>query len=86
VLFLAEFYLSGSADLTEVVSRARAGAEDAARAGAEVRFIEAIFVAQDENCFAVYRAGSADQVTTAAAMAGLELDRVVPAVRRRRQA
>jgi Nickel responsive protein SCO4226-like len=81
VLFLAEFYLPSGTSLAEVTGRAQAGAERAARPGATVRFVEAIFVAQDETCFAVYQADSAEQVSDAAAMAGLELDRVVPAVR-----
>jgi hypothetical protein len=83
VLFLAEFYLAGDTSLAEVADKARAGAEQAARAGATVSFVEAIFVAQDENCFAVYRARSADGATAAAAAAGIVLDRVSPAARAR---
>ena len=83
MLFLAEFYLPGGADLAEIADRARAGAEQATRAGATVSFVEAIFVAQDENCFAVYCAHSAEEVTVAAALAGLVLDRVTPAIRAR---
>jgi UDP-N-acetyl-D-mannosaminuronic acid transferase (WecB/TagA/CpsF family) len=81
VLFLAEFYLADGTDLAAVADRAQSCAEQAARTGATVSFVEAIFVAQDENCFAVYFAGSAEEVTAAAAMAGLVLDRVTPAVR-----
>jgi hypothetical protein len=81
VLFLAEFYLPGDTNLAEVADKARAGAEQAARTGATVSFVEAIFVAQDENCFAMYCARSAQEVTAAAAAAGLVLDRVSPAVR-----
>ena len=81
MLFLAEFYLPRGTDLAGLADRAEAGADQAARTGATVSFVEAIFVAQDEICFAAYLAGSAEQVSAAATMAGLELDRVVPAVR-----
>ncbi len=80
MLYLAEFYLSGSACLADVAGRARAGADEAARTGAEVRFVQAIFVPQDESCFAVYRAGSVQEVTAAGGLAGLVFDRIVAAV------
>lgn len=80
VLYLAEFYLPSSAILADVTARARTGAEQAARAGADVRFVQAIFVPQDESCFAIYRAGSARDVTTAGRQAGLVFDRIVAAV------
>lgn len=80
VIYLAEFYLPGSATLAHTVSRARAGAEEAARAGAQVRFVQAIFVPQDESCFALYLAFSEQQVVTAGRLAGLVFDRVVSAV------
>ena len=66
--------------LADVMARARTGAEQAARAGADVRFMQAIFVPQDENCFAIYHAGSARDVTAAGRQAGLTFDRIVAAV------
>ena len=80
MLYLAEFYLPAGASLTCVARRARAGAAQAARTGAQVRFIQAVFVPQDESCFALYRAGSAEEVTAAGALAGLDYDRVVAAL------
>ena len=80
VLYLAEFYLPGDASLADMVVRARAGAREAARAGADVRFVRAIFVPRDENCFALYRAGSRQAVTMAGTMAGLVFDRVAEAL------
>jgi hypothetical protein len=79
VLYLAEFYLPGSASVSGVVREARAGAAQVARTGAELRVIHAIFVPQDETCFVLYVASSAEEVTAAGARAGLSFDRVVPA-------
>jgi hypothetical protein len=79
-LYLAKFYLPGDAALGGVAVQARAGAQEAARAGADVRFVRAIFVPRDESCFALYRAGSVQAVTMAGAMAGLVFDRVAEAL------
>lgn len=79
MLYLAEFYLPGAPAPAEVASRARAGAEQAARTGAEVRFLQAILVPQDETCFAIYQAESEQQVTAAGRLAGLTFDRVAAA-------
>ena len=80
MLYLAEFYLPSSARPAEVAGRARAGADLAAGAGAEVSFVRVIFVPQDESCFVIYAAGSAQDVATAGQHAGLVFDRVVAAV------
>jgi hypothetical protein len=80
VLFLAEFYLPGEASLAELAERVTAGAEQAHSDGREVRLIQVIFVPQDESCFAVYGAGSAADVALAGGLAGLDFDRVVPAL------
>jgi hypothetical protein len=79
VLYLAEFYLPAGASLAGVVARARAGAREAAASGADVRFVRAIFVPQDESCFALYQAGSVQAVMLAGALAGLVYDRVTEA-------
>jgi hypothetical protein len=80
MLYLAEFYLPGEASLAELADRARAGAEQSTRDGCCVGFIQVIFVPQDENCFVVYCAGTSADVASAGGLAGLEFDRVVPAV------
>jgi Protein of unknown function (DUF4242) len=80
VLYLAEFYLPAGASLAGLAAQARAGAQEAARDGADVRFVRAIFVPRDENCFALYQAGSAQAVTTAGALAGLVFDRIAEAL------
>jgi hypothetical protein len=80
VLYLAEFYLPAGASVAGLAARARAGAQEAARAGRDVRFVRAIFVPRDENCFALYQASSAQAVTTAGAVAGLVFDRIAEAL------
>ncbi|MGI9007649.1 MAG: hypothetical protein ACR2FU_15870 [Streptosporangiaceae bacterium] len=78
--YLAELYLPASTALAEVAGQARAGAEAAARTGARIRFLQAIFVPQDESCFVVYLASSPAEVSTAGSLAGLVFDRIVPAI------
>jgi hypothetical protein len=80
VLYLAEFYLPAETTLARLVQQAQAGAERATRAGAEVAFVEAIFLPEDESCFALYRARSASDVTAAGSLAGLRFDRVTGAI------
>jgi hypothetical protein len=80
VLYLAEFYLPGRAAASGILYQARAGAALVARTGAEVLVVRAIVVPQDETCFVLYVADSADAVATAGALAGLSFDRVVPAL------
>ena len=51
-------------------------AEQLAREGLSVRFLGSIFVPEDETCFYLYRAQSAEDVRIAATRAGLVFDRV----------
>lgn len=78
--YLAELYIPASTAFAEVAGKARAGAGQAAGAGARVRFLQAIFVPQDESCFVLYQADTTDDVTTAGTLAGLIFDRIVPAI------
>ena len=80
MLYLAEFYLPEHTALAAVARRARAGAARAAGSGADIRFVQAIFIPTDESCFAVYSAGSDQDVTAAGNLAGLVFDRIVTAV------
>ena len=79
MLYLAEFYLPAGSTLASVAHRARAGAERVAGAGADVSFVEAIFLPQDESCFMLYRAHRATDVTAAGSAARLAFDRVTHA-------
>jgi hypothetical protein len=80
MLYLAEFYLPAQITLAHLAQRAQAGAEQAARAGAEVAFVEAIFLPHDESGFALYQARSTTDVTPAGTLAGLRFDRVTDAI------
>jgi hypothetical protein len=80
MFFLAEFYLPASADLSDVAQRARTGAAATCSAEAQVRFVQAVFVPTEETCFAVFEAPTAAAVSAAGSAAGLEFDRVTPAV------
>jgi hypothetical protein len=74
VRYLAEFYLP-AADLEDVARRARAATE-----GVDgVDFVEAIVVAADENCFAIFDAASADVVAAVGVRARIRFDRIVEA-------
>lgn len=80
--FLVECYVSRSkSDLVADDSEeARLAAEALAREGADVRFLRSIFVPEDETCFYLYEATSAQVVRDAANRAGLTFERVTEAV------
>lgn len=80
MLYLAEFYLPAETTVATLALRAQAAAQHGAQAGAEVAFVEAIFLPRDESCFALYEARSAADVTTAGSLAGLRFDRVTDAI------
>ena len=58
----------------------------AARAGAGVAFVQAIFLPHDENCFALYQARSTSGVTAAGPLARLRFDQVTTRSSATRQA
>lgn len=76
--FIVELYVSR----TDVVvheqgaRRARAAAEDLTREGTSVRYLRSIFVPEDETCFLLYEAASADDVRAAAERAALPFERI----------
>jgi hypothetical protein len=79
--FLAETYLArpGKARLRSA-QRARAAAKELAEHGTRIRFVRSIYVPNDEICFLVFDAISADAVEDACKRAGLRFERVVEAV------
>lgn len=77
--YLAEFYLPGDVDLAEVTRQARLAAQELGD-GSAVRFRYAIHVPDDESCFAIYDADSAETVAAAGTLAGLTFDRIAEAV------
>jgi hypothetical protein len=76
MLFLAELYLPRDEQVADLARLARAGTASAAGDGMTVRFIQAVFVAADECCFVLYESDSVTAVAAAAALSGLEFDRV----------
>jgi hypothetical protein len=60
--------------------QARSVAEDLTTERAHVRFVRSIHIPEDELCFFVFDARSADDVALAAQRAGLDPIRVVEAV------
>ena len=80
--YILELYVSRG-DPTAVAAGAelaQAAAEELTREGTPVRYIRAIFVPEDETCFFLYEACSADAVREAAARAGLGAERVIEAL------
>ncbi len=76
--YLAELYLSRSdrTALLKEAESARRAAEEVNREGLQVRYVHSIFVPDEETCFFLYEAVSADAVREAARRAALPLERV----------
>jgi hypothetical protein len=80
--FLVEVYVS-KADGAAVESsarNARLAAEGLTREGRSVQYVRSIFVPEDETCFFLYEADTADDVGEAARRASLPFDRVALAI------
>lgn len=80
--FLLELYVPRTdADAVERGARsARLAAEELTREGTPVSYLRSIFVPEDETCFYLYEAASADAVREAARRARLPFERVAEAV------
>ena len=80
--FLAELYLSHAraVELRDAASRARAASDELNREGTFVRYLRAFFVGEDETCFHLYEAGSAEAVLEASRRAAIPVERVVEAI------
>ena len=81
--FLIELYVSrGDAAAAERDAElARSAAEQLTLRGTPVRCLRGIFVPEDETCFLLYEAASAEAVQEAADLAGLQFEHVAEAVR-----
>lgn len=80
--FLVEFYISreegaGVGSRSEI---ARLAAEELTREGTPVRYVHSIYVPEEETCFFLYQAVSADAVREAAQRAALPFERITEAV------
>jgi uncharacterized protein DUF4242 len=76
--FLVELYVSRTdeAAVERGAARGRLAAEELTSEGTPVRYLRSIFVPEDETCFLLYEAASADAVREAARRAELPLARV----------
>jgi hypothetical protein len=70
----------GWSQLPQLSADARRASEQLTREGTSVRFVRTVFVPEDETCFHLYEAASADAVCEAARRAGLPLERVIEAI------
>ena len=79
--YLVELYVSReNPDAVDVrAERARAAADEMTEEGKAVRYLRAIFVPEDETCFFLYEAASAEAVGEAARRAGLSSGRIAEA-------
>ena len=85
--FLAEFYLSPSdREAAQVgADRARLAAEKLALRGTPVRYLSSIFLPEDETCFHLYEASSAEAIREVAQRAELSFERVLEAIPNREE-
>jgi hypothetical protein len=80
--FLVESYISRAdpVHVDERAERARMAAEALTREGTPVRYLRSIFVPEDEICFYLFDAPSAEGVREAASRAALAFERITEAV------
>jgi hypothetical protein len=82
--YLAESFVPRASardrDLGQTAVRARAEAEQLTREGARVHLLQAIFVPEDETCFLLYEAASAELVTEVSRRISLSCERIVEAL------
>lgn len=78
--FLLEAYLprSRAQEARAAGKRARAAAEELSREGTAIRYVRTTFLPEDETCFHLFEAGSADAVAEVSRRAELGRSRVVP--------
>lgn len=80
--YLVELYLShaDSAAVRFGAERARLAAEELTREGTPVRYLRSIFVPEDETCFHLCEAGSAEAVREVVRRAAIPFERVAEAI------
>jgi hypothetical protein len=82
VKFLVELYLPshGADAAAATAARARAAADELAGQGAPVRYLRMLYVPDDETCFLLYEAASAELAGEASQRAQIAYERVLEAV------
>ena len=80
--FVAELYVArtDSAAAGRSAELARRVAEEMAREGTAVVYVRSLFMPEDETCFLIYEAASADAVFEALGRASLPVERIVASV------
>ena len=79
--FVVERYRSNSDpdSLRAVADRLTAGARHVSQEGTSVRYVDTIFLPGDETCMHTFEADSAADVQAVLRLAGIEVDRIMPA-------
>lgn len=70
----------GWGGLESVVARARRASAELRREGTEIRFVRTIFVPEDDACFCLFAAASADDALEAAHLAGIRCESIAEGV------
>ena len=80
--YLAEVYLprSRAREASATGRRARAAARELSRQGVPIRYVRTTYLPDDETCFHVFEAASAEAVEEASRRAGLGRARIVPVI------
>lgn len=80
--FLVEVFVprSRADELAAARERVRAAVAGASRNDRDIRYVRAIYIPEDETCFYVFDASSADLVAEVSGLAGLQDGRVVEMV------
>jgi len=80
--YLVEVYLprSRAHEARATGCRARTAAEELSREGAQVRYVRTTFLPEDETCFHLFEAASAQAVEAASRRAGIGRARIVPVI------
>ena len=85
--FLVEFYLprTDCKAAQAGADRACLAAEELTRRGTLVRYLSSIFLPEDETCFHLYEASSAEAIREVAQRAELSFERVLEAIPNREE-
>jgi hypothetical protein len=85
--FLVELYVAraDAAAVEGAAERARAAAEQLTREGTPVRYLRPIYIPEDETCFHLYEAASAEVVREATRRAALPFERITAAVHKTKE-
>jgi hypothetical protein len=81
--FLVEVFVprSQAGELAAAKAQVRAATTRVSRGDRDIRYVRAIYVPEDETCFYVFDASSADLVAQVSGLAGLRDGRIVETLR-----